>query len=163
MSNIFDELDQRLSIVPRWVILRTIQKQSVAEHAFNVERIATAISNEWFHITNVNDLYSISQLALHHDDEEALTGDIPSTAKKENHLDKDRGPWYNVVKLADLMEAFWFLSMEYQMGNQYIHAHLSTTETKLRSFAGRHFGEGVQEHLGKWIEDAYRMESQRYE
>src|SRR5262245_21166955 len=126
---VFDELDQRLGIVPRWVILRTIQKQSVAEHCFNVERIATQIALLWFGETERVTL--ISQLALHHDDDEAITGDIPTPAKArlmEEIIDDRDTPWYTltsdrdkkIVKLADMMEAWWFLAMEYKMGNSYV-------------------------------------------
>ena len=161
---IFDELDQRLSIVPRWVVLRTIQRQSVAEHCFNVERIAVQIAMEWFRIANVKELHEISQLALHHDDEEAITGDIPSPAKEpksEAEIEEDlKFVAYAIVKLADIMEAYWFLRMEIAMGNQYVAEHAFQTGQRALAYAERL---GRREQMAEWlITMATNMESRSY-
>jgi 5'-deoxynucleotidase YfbR-like HD superfamily hydrolase len=80
-EDVFAELDSRLSVVTRWVVVNTIKDQSVAEHCFNVERIALRIAMQWFRISRVETLYFISQVALHHDDDESITGDIPGPSK----------------------------------------------------------------------------------
>jgi len=173
MTQVFNELDYRLSVVPRWTILSTIQKQSVAEHCFNVERIARQIAEHWFMIIGVADLALISQLALHHDDDEALTSDIPSTAKRdlfsEKYLDKHRALWYNrdtmerrIVKLADYMESFWFLSMEVAMGNKYITEHRNAIGLQMLEYA-KEFGEEVVHRLHSWAVTTKEMRSQRYD
>jgi 5'-deoxynucleotidase YfbR-like HD superfamily hydrolase len=169
MTLIFDELEQRLSVVPRWTILHTIQKQSVAEHCFNVERIALTIAEEWFNITDKLILFSISQLALHHDDEEALTGDIPATAKKyikvdmlpmyTNYTSED----YDIVKLADLMEAWWFLNQEFKMGNGYMLPHRARCREKAVEFAKEQFNEGIAQLVRYWVADQSNAESGDYD
>jgi hypothetical protein len=107
----------------------------VAEHCFNVERIARRVAEQWFSIRDTERLDRISQLALHHDDDEALTGDIPSPAKhilSEEWLDSRARLWYNassplrdIVKLADYMEMFRFLALEVTMGNRYVDGYLA--------------------------------------
>ena len=141
-----NELDDRLSVVKRWGIMRTIQTQSVAEHAFNVQRICVRIA-PWFKLRDMCELFALSQGALHHDDVEALTGDIPTYAKyylRENEkiVDTDAGAWYDglpdnlkaIIKLADLLEAFNFLAIEVKMGNRYVIKHRSGLRQKIHDF-----------------------------
>ena len=172
---IFDELDQRLSIVPRWVILPTIQKQSVAEHCFNVERIATSIADNWFHIEPESEtMWRISQWALHHDDDEAYTGDIPTTAKKwvtktpvdqigekMIHQNDDQVKW--IVKLADMMEAYWFLSRELRMGNKYVQVHHLELGQNTDEYAHSHFDDDIARHVSNWMIRVRTEVSQSYE
>src|SRR4029453_14249195 len=142
MIEIFSELDLRLSVVPRWTVVPTLQNHTVAEHCFNVERIARRIAEHWFGIRDTDRLDRISQLALHHDDDEAITGDIPSPAKSvlsEDWIDSRSRLWYNapsplrdIVKLADLMEMYRFLVMEVMMGNRYIDGYLAELMNKTK-------------------------------
>jgi 5'-deoxynucleotidase YfbR-like HD superfamily hydrolase len=134
---IWTEMDSRLSVVQRWGIARTIQKQSLAEHLVGVERIATRIAREWFGIEDRARLFEISQYALHHDNVEVLTCDLPAMVKpyldeerlREDH--KDLIPWSytpdeeirRIVKLADKLEGFHFLCMEVALGNSYMRGH----------------------------------------
>jgi 5'-deoxynucleotidase YfbR-like HD superfamily hydrolase len=172
MTDIFNELDHRLSVVPRWSILVTIQHQSVAEHCFNVERIARRMGSAWFGL-QINDLDSITQIALHHDDEESTTGDIPSPAKgkllSERYLDSQSRMWYNadtqlrrIVKLADQMEAFWFLSMEISMGNKYVRNHRQAIGEKMFTSA-RDFGDETVHRLNAWVASTREMRSENYD
>ena len=150
MSDIFCELDQRLSLVPRWVILRTIQKQSVAEHCFNVQRIAIKLAPH-FGIVDMDEMFALSQAALHHDDDEAVTGDIPSPAKpyfhaREKGIDVGARPWYTdaedhikaIVKLADLLEAYHFLAIEWHMGNFYVRNHRTAIRRHIMMYIHQH-------------------------
>lgn len=132
MTEIFTDFDKRLGIIPRWTIVHTIQKQSVAEHCFNVERIATRIAREWFEIDDYEGLYIISQWALHHDDLEAVTGDIQSPVKPlfdeaaaealypEVPIHHPSPLVKDIVKLADIMEWVVFALYEQQLGNKFI-------------------------------------------
>src|SRR5262245_55974581 len=93
------ELDDRLSTIKRWSIVRTITTQSVAEHCFNVQRICMKLAPLFGITDRIHDWMDLSQAALHHDDEEAITGDIPGTAKPymsfEGILDINGRAWYN--------------------------------------------------------------------
>ena len=144
------ELDYRLSVVKRWGILNTIQTQSVAEHCFNVERICMKLA-PMFGITDFLGVLQLSQAALHHDDQEALTGDMPTTAKHyieegESGVDMPGRLWYTqasdrtreIVKLADLLEAFHFINMEIKMGNKYLIKHKAGAKARILEFAMNH-------------------------
>jgi len=161
---ILGELDDRLSIVKRWGIIRTINTQSVAEHCFNVQRICIAMA-PWFKL-EILELFALSQGALHHDDLEAITGDLPSPAKdyiakREGGIDTDAGVWYDrlpddlkeIIKLADLMEAFHFLCIEMKMGNRYVVRHRRNLRQKIRDHISRHpnWPTGVWENVHNWM------------
>lgn len=98
----------RLSFVPRWCIVKTTRTQSVAEHSFNVAVIAEKLCR----IMKVGDEATgvVVRKALLHDRYEVYTGDIPSPAKHQE--EEDVNHWSNslVVKLADLIEAYIFIS-----------------------------------------------------
>ena len=172
---IFHELSQRLSVVPRWTIVRTIQKQSVAEHCFNVARIAEEVAVRWFNINPQSEIMrDILTYALHHDDDEAITGDIPSPAKyrlREEYLDASHSPWYHVsedarriVKLADLMEAYWFLMMERRLGNQYCEVHRLNIHKQICQYTLMNFdeGSGLQDKFKEWSAELNRSVSRVY-
>lgn len=159
-ASIFSEADARLSVVSRWVVVNTIKRQSVAEHCFNVERIARRIATEWLKLDDPFTLDKISQIALHHDDDEWITGDLPAPSKhvlSEKWLDSRASLWYNVqcaehdiVKLADRMEAYWFLTMEAKLGNKYIADYRAELEAKTMDLASQ-FGNEVEDLVQAWI------------
>lgn len=126
MTWLWKEDDKRLSIVPRWTIVTTIQKQTVADHCFRVARLVERMATEFGLSATIRQ--TAVELALHHDDDEHVTGDIPSIAKK--YLDKDAlhrdfpsrthldAVVRDVIKVADKVEAIIFLRTEKALGNQ---------------------------------------------
>lgn len=112
---------RRLNWVPRWVIFPTHRNQSVAEHSYGVATIAMWLMDN-FHQNGSMSQFRLSVLtrALEHDADEAITGDSPSPTK---HKDKEYYMSLSqedvVVKMADCLEAWLFLSEELRMGNNY--------------------------------------------
>ena len=99
--------------IARWTIVSTIQKQSLAEHLFNVTMIARNIATE----ANMPD-DKIIKYALDHDLDEIMTGAIPSPAKERMNLGSDYSGKSKqqcseeemiVVKAADLIDAWLFI------------------------------------------------------
>jgi len=75
----------RLRLIQRWVLMRSAVPENVAEHSFQVALLTHAlctISRELFG-SNVDTGQAVI-LALFHDAEEVMTGDIPSPVKHHN-------------------------------------------------------------------------------
>lgn len=164
-KSLLHELDDRLSVVKRWGIVRTIHTQSVAEHVFNVQRICIKLA-PYFKIVDFEDLFELSQAALHHDDDEAVLGDIPGPAKAHVHTDEkgvDVGAtaWYTdssdaikaIVKLADMLEAYHFLTMEFKLGNVYLRNHRVELRGKIFKHISNYPGWPIvlREICGDWM------------
>jgi len=126
-------LEERLADVPRWTIVRTLRRQSVAEHSFNVALIADWLCDQINPHYNPAFKYEVMRAALLHDRKEALSGDVASPAKKffddealdEHYSDKHerdaemaQPEAMVIVKLADKIEACVFLQIEMNMGNK---------------------------------------------
>lgn len=113
---------RRLGIVPRWVVIPTIQNQTVAAHVFNVTRTALWLVRTLPHVggKGMSREYVEHQvliMALEHDDDEAATGDSPSPTKAP----KDFSAYSTtklIVKIADMLESLAFLQEEEAMGNR---------------------------------------------
>ena len=112
-----------LSVVPRWAIVNTIKQQSVAEHTHNVASIARWLL-EFYELSNI-ELADVLIYALDHDTAESVTGDVPATAKRagyviENTIGRTAAASNSakeLVKLADHLEAKWFIRREMALGN----------------------------------------------
>jgi HD superfamily phosphodiesterase len=109
----------RAQEVHRWNIVATIRNQSLAEHTFNVVFIARAICKE----AGLSDS-DVIKCALEHDLDEIITGDIPTPTKErmkklgfnpddvhEREVDAPArsGEAKLIVKIADMIEASWFI------------------------------------------------------
>lgn len=124
-----------LSHVPRWTVVRTLRQQSTADHSFRVAMITREILTRHPKLTMTNPEEdqiipvireaNVIWHALAHDIDECVTGDIPSIAKQHLRAKRDipdlvpdapaigvTTPEINVVKLADLIEAYTFLRLE---------------------------------------------------
>jgi hypothetical protein len=98
----------RLSFVFRWCIVKTARTQSVAEHSFNV----AVVTEKLCRVMRLGDAATgmIVREALFHDRYEVYTGDIPSPAKHQEERDINHWSHPLIVKLADLIEAYIFIS-----------------------------------------------------
>ena len=75
----------RLRLIQRWVLMRSAMPENVAEHSYQVALLTHAlctIAREVF--GNEVDAGQAVILALFHDAEEVVTGDIPSPVKHHN-------------------------------------------------------------------------------
>jgi HD containing hydrolase-like enzyme len=113
---------RRLSTVPRWTIVPTIQRQNVAEHTFHVARTALWLVGEHARAQgNAEDRLSfemdVLRWALQHDEDEAATGDRPTPSKNGKPHYASMPQHAIVVKVADILEALAFLMEEKLMGN----------------------------------------------
>lgn len=142
----FEREYRELSDVPRWTIIRTIQKQNVAEHTFYVTLYAGQIADT---INWEGDRAQLLDMALRHDVEEMYMSDIPGPSKRaiiahrsdyHNHcmqenmrrFNEDYGkrsgewripvPFYQemkaIIKVADLLDECFFLATDQQLGNK---------------------------------------------
>ena len=111
-------LGRRLHFVPRWTIVPTLRRQNVAEHTFGVARIVLWLLK--LHESGHEPEFRLSALehALEHDDEEAITGDRPSSSKTRKTVSGE-DQIEVIVKVADCLEALVFLHEEKAMGNNY--------------------------------------------
>lgn len=118
-----------LSEVPRWTVVPTIRKQNVAEHSFHVSWIALWLVTRHEGMAgevSAEFASNVLQFALRHDEDEAITGDVPTTAKRDGIV-KVMLPKHNVpemardlVKLADFIEAYRFMEKERLLGNSLV-------------------------------------------
>lgn len=134
----FDRALRTLAHVPRWAILRVNRRQSVAEHSYYVAVYALEIARA---IGWKGDLGRLAMVALTHDVDEVVTGDVPSPVKKHgreadpewlramlrNRLSPSSLYWtYDdrdedercIAKLADMIESILYLCDERSQGNQ---------------------------------------------
>lgn len=130
MKTVFERL--RLCHVKRWHIVRVAREQTVAEHSYSVWVIVDDLL-KFTDFTNSERRLALDW-ALVHDEPEALFGDIPTPAKVasdklgvaadelnrscsrwatlKNKCDNENKAICQLVKLADITEAVWFLRQE---------------------------------------------------
>lgn len=129
---------RRLSVVPRWVIVPTIQRQNVAEHSYHVAQTARWLMQ--FHATDGDEKLALTMAvidrALDHDVEEAATGDRPTTSKQGKTYHVGMPQAAIIVKIADILEALAFLYEEKLMGNTRVVALFDERKQALREVWG---------------------------
>ncbi len=120
----------KLSNVKRWGIVEMSREQSVAEHSYNVALISLGLIYNTHLGVQPQKVSIMLKWALCHDLPELLTGDLPTVIKGSMgdaiaKLEKDNFPQlvaygsdvkeydraiYDIVKLADLIDAYQFAS-----------------------------------------------------
>lgn len=132
---------RRLSVVPRWVIAPTIQRQNVAEHSYHVAQTARWLMQ--FHASKEADerawkalTADVVERALDHDVEEAATGDRPTPSKQGKVYHAGMPQVAIIVKIADILEALAFLHEEKQMGNSRLGVLFEERKQALREVWG---------------------------
>lgn len=133
---------RRLSVVPRWVIVPTIQRQNVAEHSYHVAQTARWLMQ--FHASRCDAderawkalTADVIELALDHDRDEAATGDRPTPSKQGKTYHAGMPQSVIIVKIADILEALAFLHEEKLMGNTRVHALFEERKQALREVWG---------------------------
>lgn len=102
-----------LHSVKRWVIVDTTKPQSVAEHSYNVAMIIGKMCEAVG--TTERRKEELMMMALFHDADELITGDLPSSSKPVlKDIDNEDEM---MLKLADTYEAYLFLN-QYGVGNK---------------------------------------------
>lgn len=166
MNNIFNDLDWRLGAVRRYNLFPTIQQQTVAAHVHNVTRIAVRIAKYWWG-WDKDLLFNVYEWAHNHENTESLSGDIIAMAKpffdeagfEKKHaalLPDDHRPGNDesmlrtIVKMADLMECYYFFCMEHALGNRYSSSHKVVMFERMVSYADKHCPEHIR-LLHEWV------------
>lgn len=151
-SELFPPELRTASIVHRWSIVRTLERDNVANHTFYVTIYARGVAKliEW-----KGDYEKLMMKALTHDLDETITGDIVSPVKAQivdetkagvyvGHLLRERLPGFAdliaesdpeidaIVKVADRMDALFFLINETKLGNSIVRHRTHDAEHKLQ-------------------------------
>jgi 5'-deoxynucleotidase YfbR-like HD superfamily hydrolase len=115
--------------VKRWIVIKTIRDQNVAEHSFVVAIIALELLIRFNLLKDDRWTLEVLVWALMHDAPEVLTGDIDGKFKRDydsvraavTEAEHKSFPWYRdiatgissqantIVKLADKMESIHFI------------------------------------------------------
>lgn len=160
----FEREYRDLAHVPRWVIIPTIQRQSVAEHSYYVTLYASHIMFK----LNLDPRFTLPALyhCLEHDRSECYTGDIPGPAKRsmvdpnkvkvfevKGDLDRFSTDKFDadkiivaIRKLADLMDEYAFWKEEGALGNSRCRQMLNAIEPRLDA-AAKNLGELTSNEL----------------
>lgn len=132
----------RLQFVPRWSIIPTINKQSVAEHSHRVGVTCLWLLDQADNI--IIDRAEVLEYALRHDEWESVTGDSPAVAKHrglvvDNTVNMKVQPATKaIVKLADVFETLRFLMDEEGMGNKSVDNVFDYVYSGLETFWDKH-------------------------
>ena len=123
----------RLQDVRRYSVRRTLQRQTVAEHSFNMLWIFLWLLETCGVEPSMEDVAYI----VTHDLDEALTGDVPAPAKGEgarDYTDREAWPdWHLMYKLADKLEAWAYLCRERRLGSSMLDDVERSTRTVLEA------------------------------
>lgn len=115
---------RRLSFVPRWIVMPTIRKQSVAEHSYHMAMTTVWLTNHHNIMADIDEnktaataLFLLAS-ALVHDIDEAREGDVPSPNKIPKPVDPSDQVTV-ILKVSDILEAIAFIEEEKALGNKF--------------------------------------------
>ena len=98
--------------VTRWHTIETTRQQNLAEHQWCVALLTVALMSRWRPHYEITAGHLMG--ALTHDMEEIETGDMPSydsvAASIADRINKMDNSWDQAQKVADLMDAAWFIA-----------------------------------------------------
>lgn len=138
-----------LSHVPRWSVLRVIQRQTVADHSYYVSVYAGMLGAT--EKLGNDEAVSLLLNALWHDVPEVFTGDIPGPVKRAvvnadfmqsyevrgmldrfNLTKKEISPKVRLLlKFADLLDEVCYLTSEERIGNKEAERALEVSQARL--------------------------------
>lgn len=146
----FSYFERLLDVVPRWSTAPRLHPQTVAAHSFYATLYASKLCQKMQ--LPESDRLKVLEYTLRHDVAEALTGDTPGPIKR-HIVDKEKlkkleasfttqlgaDYWHNeldphlraIVKAADLIDEFMWISMEVLMGNRMLEPQRSKVQARL--------------------------------
>lgn len=172
----FEREIRTLDYVPRWVIVRSHHRQTVASHSYFVAVYAMQIADV---IGWSGDRGALLKYALQHDWAEVFTGDIPHPSKAYG-MDRDRWKRFeeaqlvhlfgregllrpekdikSIVTVADLFESLLFLTGEVALGNRQVDSMRVMIMEQLRGVIDLMPGtpeskEELKKHIDKAVAD----------
>jgi hypothetical protein len=122
--------------VTRWSTVPVLHRENNGTHMYHVARIADLIHTA---TNSAVDWKAMMRWALIHDADEALHGDLPSPSFLANHKPRPDVPHdiYNIVKMADVLDAYMYLNWERRLGNNFPDLIIDTVRTKMIEAASR--------------------------
>ncbi|MFM2482620.1 5'-deoxynucleotidase [Celerinatantimonas sp. YJH-8] len=115
----------RMKLIERWPLMRSQQRENIAEHSLMVAMIAhllVVIENHYFD-GQLDPGQAVMQ-ALYHDSSEVLTGDLPTPVKYANHELRDA---YHALEAQAEQRLLSLLPAELQPDYQSLLVHHNTS------------------------------------
>jgi 5'-deoxynucleotidase YfbR-like HD superfamily hydrolase len=146
----FDARERMLGFVERWNVAPRLHRQSVAEHSFFVTLYASELGR-CLGLSNL-EMADLLGCALRHDMPEIITGDMPGPAKRAiadkdklveyeydfmvsieqtHHFDGYNDKMRRIIKAADTIDAYYWISLEVARGNQMMSGERSIAQDRM--------------------------------
>lgn len=118
----------RLAHIPRWCITPTLKTECVASHSHGVAAIALFMLRTGLMTRRDVHAFEVLEYAIGHDEDEALSGDIPNVAKRSGLVavvkgavqsgdEMPGGSTLAIVKMCDILHMIHKTREEVAMGN----------------------------------------------
>jgi hypothetical protein len=148
---VFKYRERMADYVPRWQVFPRLHTQMVSQHSFFVALYTDQLTSllKWPQPRR----YQALAFALRHDIREVVTGDIMGPVKRmitnehnlrnyEAQVDRMLGSYYetpepdwqvrNVVKAANVIDEYFYLSLEVSLGNQSLRVMKSVVAGRMK-------------------------------